>query len=184
MNVEVHVTELLQKLGIKTGHTVLDFGCGPGTYTIPAARIVGQGGRVYAWDKDKQVLDQLVQNARKAGLQNIRRINSSGILKIDLQEGSIDTILLFDVFHAYYFPRSDQRRKLLDGLYRILKPDGVLLVYPKHMEAEAEDEIKHCNFHLKTRYSGTLIHDQKDFVAGHVLVFQKNRDDDPESAES
>ena len=31
--------EFLKKVGIKPGQTVLDFGCGKGNYSIPAARI-------------------------------------------------------------------------------------------------------------------------------------------------
>jgi ubiquinone/menaquinone biosynthesis C-methylase UbiE len=179
VNFEAYAFELLEKLGIKTGHIVLDFGCGPGTYAIPAARIVGENGRVYALDKDKQALDDCMENARKADLRNMKRIDSSKNLEIDLEDESVDFVLLFDVFHSYYFPETHERRKLLGEFHRVLKPDGVLLVYPKHMETEAEDEIKHWNFHLQTAYSATLIHDRKDFVNGHVLIFRKDPNDNP-----
>ena len=43
--------EVLRRIGIKRGQTVLDFGCGYGAYTIPVAEIVGEQGRVYALDK-------------------------------------------------------------------------------------------------------------------------------------
>jgi cyclopropane fatty-acyl-phospholipid synthase-like methyltransferase len=39
---------LLKKVGIWPGDLVLDFGCGRGCYTIPAAGIVGKRGVVYA----------------------------------------------------------------------------------------------------------------------------------------
>ena len=35
--------------GIKPGMTVVDYGCGPGRYTIRFARLVGEIGRVYDW---------------------------------------------------------------------------------------------------------------------------------------
>ena len=45
--------KLLRKLGIKPDQTVLDFGCGSGTYAIPAHEIVWQKGRVYAPDREE-----------------------------------------------------------------------------------------------------------------------------------
>lgn len=36
--------------GIKEGSHVLDYGCGPGFCTIPAAKIVGSQGMIYALD--------------------------------------------------------------------------------------------------------------------------------------
>jgi precorrin-6B methylase 2 len=50
--------DMLQQIGIRSGQTVLDFGCGLGIYTIPVAKIVGEQGRVYALDKDKEAVDQ------------------------------------------------------------------------------------------------------------------------------
>ena len=41
---------VIRDTGITTGHTVLDFGCGAGNYTIPAAKEVGPRGTVYAVD--------------------------------------------------------------------------------------------------------------------------------------
>ena len=42
--------ELLRSLGLRAGQTIADIGCGPGFFTVPAARIVGEDGHVYAAD--------------------------------------------------------------------------------------------------------------------------------------
>jgi len=42
--------EFLAEVSVNKGQSVLDFGCGSGTYTIPAAKLVGESGRVYALD--------------------------------------------------------------------------------------------------------------------------------------
>jgi ubiquinone/menaquinone biosynthesis C-methylase UbiE len=173
MELKVLALELLKKLGIRPGQTVLDFGCGSGTYAIPAAEIVGKKGRVYARDKDENALNELMQNARRGGLQNLERMDCSGDLDIDLQDESIDVVLLLDVFHSYYFPESRQRGRLLGGIHRILRRDGELFVYPKHMETEAKREIEDKNFCLQREYSGRIIHDQRELVEGYVLIFQK-----------
>jgi len=60
--------------------------------------------------KDKEALDQLMQKAESAGLKNIRRMETSGKLRIHLTDESVDAILLFDVFHSFYFPQADDRK--------------------------------------------------------------------------
>lgn len=155
---------------------MLDFGCGSGTYAIPAAQIVGKRGRVYALDKDRRALDELMANAPTDGRQNIQRIDSSGGVEIGLEGGSIDVVLLFDVFHSYYFQERFQRGRLLAEIQRVLKSDGTLLVFPKHMEDEARREIEECGFAVQRECSTRLIHDEKELVHGDVLIFGKKPD--------
>lgn len=173
MNLEERMLQLLEEVGIKAGQVVLDFGCGSGIYTIPAARIVVDKGKVYALDKDSEVLNELMQKAQSAGLNNIDRVDTHGELRIHLADGSVDVILLFDVLHSYYFPRADDRRKLLAEVHRICKAEARLLVYPKHVELTARDEIENADFHLVNEYSGTLVHDDRDLQKGQVLIFVK-----------
>jgi len=65
---------VLRDFGVHQGQTVLDFGCGEGTYTIPAARIVGKHGTVYALDQAESRLDTLRAKAKSAGI-NIPDLN-------------------------------------------------------------------------------------------------------------
>lgn len=173
MELEARAFEILEKVGIKKGQIVLDFGCRSGTYTIPAAKMVGDGGKVYALDKDRGILDELMQRAKSANLQNIVRVDTYGELKIELADECVDVVLLFDVFHSYYFPRPQERGELLDEVYRVLKSNGLLSVYPKHMESEAKGEVESANFYLESEFSGALIHDSKDLEKGQVLNFRK-----------
>ncbi|HID19906.1 MAG TPA: class I SAM-dependent methyltransferase [Methanophagales archaeon] len=173
MPLEEHAFEVLEKAGIKRGKTILDFGCGSGTYTIPAAKIAGEEGKVYALDKDKKVLDELMQKAESAGLGNIKRIDAPSELKIPLADESVDIVLMYDVFHSYYFSQVADRKKLLEEVYRVSKPDAFISVWPKHMESEAKEEIESANFYLEGEYSGMLIHDDEDIEQGNVLNFRK-----------
>jgi ubiquinone/menaquinone biosynthesis C-methylase UbiE len=173
IGLEPDIIRILQRIGIKTGLSVLDFGCGSGTYTIPVAKLVGKEGKVYSLDKDKNALDNLMKKAKLAGLKNIRRMATSGELRIELPDESVDVSLLFDVFHRYYFPQIDDRKRILDEIYRITKTAGFVSVWPKHMESEARDEIEGANFYLEKEYFGTLIHDNKDIETGKVINFRK-----------
>ncbi|MCK4308341.1 methyltransferase domain-containing protein, partial [candidate division WOR-3 bacterium] len=62
--------EFLRDIGIREGQTVLDFGCGSGYYTIPAAKIVGSNGKVYALDKDGEKLKEVAEMAASENLSN------------------------------------------------------------------------------------------------------------------
>jgi len=175
MKSEPRALEILQQIGIRSGQTVLDFGCGLGMYTIPVARIVGEQGRVYALGKDKEALDQLMQKAESAGLKNIRRMETSGKLRIQLADEFVDAVLLFDVFHSFYFPQADDRKKLLGEIYRIMKPSAFLSisVWPNLIEPGVEDEIENADFRLEEDISQTLSHDGRNLGKRSVLNFRK-----------
>jgi predicted methyltransferase len=46
----------LKAIGLKKGQVVLDFGCGEGHYSIPAAKVVGEKGRSIVYDELHRVL--------------------------------------------------------------------------------------------------------------------------------
>lgn len=166
---------MLQQIGIRSSQTVLDFGCICGINTIPVAKIVGEQGRVYALDKDKEALDELTRRAKLAGLKNIRRMETSGKLGIDLADESVDVVLLFDVFHSFYFPQAGDRKTLLGEIYRIMKPSAFLSisVWPNLIEPGTEDAIKNADFRLEKEIPQTLSHGDKNLGKRSVLNFRK-----------
>ena len=166
--------KFLKDIGIKRGQTVLDFGCGVGNYTIPAAVVVGERGKVYAVDKNKQSLDELIQRAEKGGLKNIKRIDVSEEIKLTLQNESVDVVLLYDVIHLV-----DNRKELLAEMCRISKPNALISVYPKHhqkdMNMELDDvkeEIEAAGFGFERTLYKTLMHDNY-LEQDYVLNFRK-----------
>jgi ubiquinone/menaquinone biosynthesis C-methylase UbiE len=167
--------KFLINVGIRKGQIVLDFGCGSGDYTIPIARIVGHEGRVYALDKDKEDLDKLTKRAELEGLKNIEILKTSGELKIAVEDESFDAVLLYDIF--WYFPLTDPKLpKLLDEVHRVSRSNALISVYPKHTDPEQlKNKIQNVGFHLKNRYSGTLIHQGKLETHQIVLNFVKNK---------
>ena len=175
MELESQVLNMLQQIGIRRGQTVLDFGCGYGAYTIPVAEIVGKHGRVYALDKDKEALDALMQRGESAGLKNIDRMETLGELEIGLTDEAVDVVLLFDVFHSFSFPKTDDRRRLLIEIRRVMKPSAFLAisVWPNLVEPETEDEMKSADFRLEKVISEGLGSDNKDLGTRRILNFRK-----------
>ncbi|MCD6170174.1 MAG: class I SAM-dependent methyltransferase [Candidatus Latescibacteria bacterium] len=164
--------ELLKEVGIKKGQIVLDFGCGCGYYTIPAAKIVGNKGKVYALDKDRSSLHEVMQRANSQRLENIQIIQTSGELKIPLEDESVDIVLLYDVLHSYYFSPTG-RKELLAEIHRISKPNALISVFPKHMDSEdLRDEMEEANFHFERRLLVTLFH-AHSLEQDYLLNFRK-----------
>jgi len=170
----------LKAIGIKKGFIIVDFGCGSGDYTLPAARVVGKTGTVYAVDKNSQKLDHLMQITPQ-GLP-IVPLKISGELKIEVADRSVDAVLLYDVLH---YEGTSSRKKLYNELHRILKRDTLLSVYPKHCKMDSpfgelsdmvlEDiirEIEGAHFHLERKDMTTLIHNHT-YTTGCVLTFRK-----------
>ena len=90
----------LEDIGIKKRDIVLDFGCGAGHYTIPAAKMVSKEGKVYAMDKDIESMYKLMEIAKTKDLKNIMPLHTkSEESKINLESESIDVVLLYDVIH-------------------------------------------------------------------------------------
>lgn len=87
----------LKAVGVKRGHTVLDFGCGEGHYSIPAAKLVGEKGKVYAVDKDEQALHRLIRQIEEYKIKNIEVIKKE--LKTSLDNNFVDFIICYDVIH-------------------------------------------------------------------------------------
>ena len=165
--------EVLRRIGITEGQTVLDFGCGSGNYTILIAKIVGNEGTVYALDKNSYSLNELMRRARAESLTNIKRIDTSGEMKIYLDDESVDVVLLYDIF--WYFTLQDPRLpQLLAEVYRVSRPNALVSVYPKHIDSEQLQEIiESAGFRFKGRHYDILIHEGRlgrDFVLNFSKV--------------
>ncbi|MCD6194515.1 MAG: class I SAM-dependent methyltransferase [Candidatus Aminicenantes bacterium] len=107
--------------GAKRGDVILDYGCGIGFNTIPAAEIVGKDGMVCALDIHPLAIKPVEKEIRKKGLKNVKTILSD--LDTGLSNESVDIVLLYNVL-----PMIKNRSALIKELYRVLKPGGVLSV--------------------------------------------------------
>lgn len=170
----------LEEIGIKEDYFLLDFGCSEGHYTIPLAKVVGKNGRVYALDKDKEVLDKLKKTIFDQNIKNIELINKDS--KIPLEDNFLDVVLGYDVIH---YQNRKQRINIYKEICRVLKKDGLFSVYPKHhkddyplmelAEVSIESiikEIEEAGFLLKYNFLKTVIHDGY-YNEGYVLNFRR-----------
>ena len=90
----------LEKLGIMPGMTFMDIGCGNGFFTLPAARITGEKGKIYALDADERGIDKLKSKAHKENLDNIVAVVGRGEETL-LCDACADIVFFGNVLHDF-----------------------------------------------------------------------------------
>lgn len=136
-----HDPQKILKSYVKTGMTVLDFGCGPGVFSIPIAKMVGPSGRVIAADLQPGMLEKV-----RAKIQEIRKekptrnpqnnppqdTNNHLTKTIQLHQCKPDQIglsLPVDFVLAFYtIHEIPDQTKFFREIITILKPGAKLLI--------------------------------------------------------
>jgi ubiquinone/menaquinone biosynthesis C-methylase UbiE len=108
----------LNLLGLNDGIVdVADFGCGYGTFTIPAARIIS--GKIYAFDIEPEMIKVVKRKAETLNLGNVKAVVRDFISEGSrLMDWSVDYVFLFNILHL------EKPEALLHESYRILKLGG------------------------------------------------------------
>jgi SAM-dependent methyltransferase len=114
------VDKILDELLLdSTRHDVLEFGCGYGTFTLPAARRIG--GRLIALDLDPAMLEATLSSAKDAGIDNIEcHLRDFVAAGSGLADACVDYAMLFNILHL------EDPVALLQEVRRNLKQGGLL----------------------------------------------------------
>lgn len=114
--------EILTAFGIgrETAH-VVEFGCGFGTFTITAAKLIA--GTTFALDIEPDLIELVREKCRQENVANVRLLLrdfvSSGT---GLPDNSMDAALLFNILHH------EAPVAVLREAHRILKSNGIAAV--------------------------------------------------------
>lgn len=111
------IGEVLNNLALKPGQVVADIGAGTGIFTIPFARSVRPGGKVYAVEVDARLIEHISASANEQGLVNIEGVE--GDFDDPSLPGDVDLAFIHDVLHHI-----EHRDVYLKNLAQYLKPAG------------------------------------------------------------
>jgi ubiquinone/menaquinone biosynthesis C-methylase UbiE len=173
--------KLHKALKIEPGMVVADIGAGSGYHTFRMSPLVGEKGKVYAVDIQKEMLDIIKKRMKKDMVSNVEPVLGKEV-DPKLPDGGVDMILMVDVYHEFAKPY-----EMTQKLVKALKPGGRLVFVefrkedPKvpilevHKMSERQvikemDEFKEMK-HAETNAS---------LPWQHVIIFKKTDDKKPE----
>ena len=110
--------EILKSMGIKPGDKVLEIGCGPGFFTLPAAQILGPQGRVVALDVNPFAVDYVTDKLAKRNIEKAKAVHANAS-DTGLSDDSIDLAFFIGVPHV-----SGGLGPVVKELRRVLRPTG------------------------------------------------------------
>jgi ubiquinone/menaquinone biosynthesis C-methylase UbiE len=147
--------KLLKAAGLKPGQKVLEVGCGPGFFTIPAAKIVGDEGFIYALDVHPLAMKKVQKKIQKTGVKNVKPFLTNAS-ETGLPDQSIDLAFLFGLPYI-----AGGLGNVISEMHRVLKTEGML-----SFEKSRGSEVK--LIHEVER--GGFIYSGKQ---GRILLFTK-----------
>lgn len=157
---------ILGEIGLKRGMTFVDVGCGEGFFAIPAARIVGEAGKVLAVDASADAISRLKEKADKDCLPNIT-LSTGTAEDAVLCQACADIVFFGIVLHDFANPG-----RVLLNARNMLKPSGELVnldwkkepmdwgppLVKRFNEMEATRLVESAGFTVTRKDSGARYH--------------------------
>ena len=125
----------LGPFGIGPGETVLDLGCGTGTFTVEMARQVGSNGRVHAVDIQASMVEAARERVESAGFASLVNFHHCGAYRLPLERDSVDVAIAIASLSEMPQPLF-----AVEEVLRVLKPGGRLAV---------SEEMPHAGYALQ-----------------------------------
>lgn len=116
----------LKHAGVRQGMSIADLGCGSGFFSIPAAKMVGDLGKVYSVDVLKSALNHVRSRAKLEGVRNIKTIwaDLEKVGSTKIKPGTIDVVFISSTIYQV-----EHKGNFLEEIKRVLSPKGKLVVF-------------------------------------------------------
>lgn len=149
---------------IPEGSTILDLGCGDGRAIFFLARKVGSNGKIIGIDNNKNMLKRAVEETKI--LKNVEIIYMDA-KKTSFPDNYFDAVSI--TYNMFGNIEADERKVILKELFRIVKPNGLILgtVFSENAEKAQEEQYK--------RIGQTVDKIDSDFVYVSDLGFKSER---------
>jgi cyclopropane fatty-acyl-phospholipid synthase-like methyltransferase len=126
-----YIDRRVRGFGLAPGMSVVDYGCGPGRYSLRFARLVGESGRVFAVDIHPLAVEAVRRLRARQGLANLEAVLAKGY-DTGLPSVIADRVCAIDMFFSVRDPGA-----FLAEVDRLLKPEGLLLLDDGHQSRSA-----------------------------------------------
>ena len=153
--------EVVRNMALKEGDVVCEVGAGSGYFTPFLSRAVGQSGKVYAEDPQREFLEELKKKKVAQDLRNVEIVVGT-YTDTNLPDGVCDVTVVLDAYHHFEWPKP-----MLDAMKRDTKPGGRLVIvdfYRRQNELFTKsgiDATKHLRLDLDGVVEEVEAHDWK-----------------------
>jgi len=113
--------KIFSSIGLRKGMVFVDVGCSEGFFALPAARSVGPGGKVYAFDINADAVAHLNRQAKAEGLTNLSA-EAKAAEETVACEGCADIVFFGIDLHDFADPE-----QVIRNAKAMLKPSGRLI---------------------------------------------------------
>lgn len=175
---EERLTLLVRSLKLKPGMIVADIGAGSGVISMLMAEQILPDGKVMAVDIQQEMLDRLADNCKERGITNVVPVKGK-IKSPNLKPGTVDLIILVDVYHEFEFPfeMTQEMSKSLKPGGRIAwveyrKEDRTVPIKLVHKMSEAQVKREASQEGLGLKFVETI----GVLPRQHVVIFEKSNE--------
>jgi ubiquinone/menaquinone biosynthesis C-methylase UbiE len=147
---------------IKKDMKILDFGCGPGIFSIELAKIIGPKGKVIAADLQEEMLNQLRIKLENNPLKKKIRLHKCEKDKINLKE-KIDFVFAFYVIHEL-----SNKKSFFDEISKITKKNSKLFIVEPRFHVSKENFEKTIKMAEKAGFK--IIEKPKIFLSIAIIM--------------
>ncbi len=162
--------EIVAACELKPGMTVADVGAGTGLFTRLLAPKVGPGGKVFALEIKKDLVEHLQKTCREQKLDNVETLLSTP-KSTELPPASIDMAFICDTYHHF-----DHPREMLASIRSALRPGGWLVNLDYHKAGKMKDHVRSDKKTVCAEIEAagfTLVDENEKIPEHHFLRFTK-----------
>jgi ubiquinone/menaquinone biosynthesis C-methylase UbiE len=151
--------------GIEPGMAVLEVGPGNGTYTVAAARRVGDKGKVVAIDIEPRMIERVKRRVQAEGVTNIEA-RVADVYDLPFDDGTFDVVYMIAVIGEIPDPERAMRE-----FHRVLSPSGTLVFSELFQDP---DYPRAKTLIQKTTRAGFWLRKKAGNFIYYTLIFEKD----------
>jgi predicted methyltransferase len=153
--------EVMEAMGVKTGHRVADIGCGFGYFTFRLAARVGAEGKVYAVDIDEEAIEKVRLRKEGEKLDQVEPV--LGESADPRLPNDLDAVLIVDTYHEFR-----EYDRMTQAVFQALKPGGRLVI----IDGEGPAGRPRTEYHRLHTIPAELVREE---VTRHGFDFKESR---------
>lgn len=130
--------QTLISLGLKEGDTMADIGCGIGYFTVPASKIVGENGKIYAMDIHPEMLEEVHVKVKENNISNIETVLTEEY-DLKLEADKITIAFICTVLHEI-----EDKAKFISEIKKSICDKGrIVIVEWQKIKSEFGPPVEH-----------------------------------------